>query len=193
MTDEPINPWQGLTSRLLGIAAFLGLLATFGLAPMLIQMNLTTHMQRTANLLGRIMDGPEGDACRASPDTWELRTEDGMRVRAFDYATVAGLGPDQARPDEELLVRLREGNNRVGRLFVRGEQEGAMLIRAKEDGPCSLLQARWPKRSTSRSRELGLILGLTFVAVTIAGALGGSLTVIPVLRRISQRPPQAEV
>jgi signal transduction histidine kinase len=61
-----------------------------------------------------------------------------------------------------------------------------MVIRAANEGPCSLIQATWPPRSSPRRNFLYLLLAGAVIVIALAAALGVVVVVGPLTRRIDR-------
>jgi signal transduction histidine kinase len=179
--------WRGLGTRIVFSSVLCGLLG------ILVAWLLIRHTQRETMQVGfapylhRTFDGKQLQRCESSPETFAIELGSGGRLDAYDIATLRSRNPKSPPLEEALYAKLRSGELAPVQLPRLGSDHGgAMVIRAANEGPCSLIQATWPPRASSRTRLLYLMLAGSVIVMALAAALGVLAVVGPLTRRIDR-------
>jgi signal transduction histidine kinase len=167
--------------------------ALCGLLGLLVAWLLIRHTTRETMQVGfapyihRTFDSDELRTCEGAPETWSIELGRGGRLDAYDVATLRSRNPHSPPLDEALYSKLRSGEPTPVQLpHIGSDHGGVMVIRAANEGPCSLIQATWPPRSSPRRNFLYLLLAGAVIVIALAAALGVVVVVGPLTRRIDR-------
>ena len=179
--------WRGLGTRIVLSSVLCGLL---GLA---VAWLLIRHTTREAMQVGfapyihRSFDTHELARCESAPEKWAVVLESGGRLDAYDVATLRSRNPKSPPVDEALVGKIQSGEHTPVQLPRLGSDHGGvMALRGAPSGPCSLIQATWPPRTSVRRRLLYWLLAGGVGVMAIAAALGVVAVVGPLTRRIDR-------
>jgi signal transduction histidine kinase len=179
--------WRGLGTRIVFSSVLCGLLGIL-VAWLLIRHTTREAMQAGfAPYLHRTFDSKQLARCEASPETYAIELGSGGRLDAYDIATLRSRNPKSPPLEETLYSKLRSGEQAPVQLPRLGSDHGGtMVIRAANEGPCSLIQATWPPRAPPRTHLLYLMLAGAVIVMALAAALGVLAVVGPLTRRIDR-------
>jgi signal transduction histidine kinase len=179
--------WRGLGTRIVLSSALCGLLG------LVVAWTLIRHTTRETMQVGfapyihRTFDSDELRICEAAPETWAIELGRGGRLDAYDAITFRSKNPKSPPLEEALFSKLRSGEAAPVQLpHIGSDHGGAMVIRAANDGPCSLIQATWPPRPSPRRHLLYLLLAGAVTVISGAAALCVVAVVGPLTRRIDR-------
>jgi signal transduction histidine kinase len=178
-----VKIWRGLRTRIIIgsiLCGIIGLIVSWGLIRYTAREALQTGF---APYVRRSVDTAEIQKCEQAPERWFLQLGR-ARVDAYDDRTLASKNPEAAPLDDSLYHRLQGGEANPSKFF-RFEGEQAMVLRVAPSGPCSIVQATWPRRAWPR-RVVYLMLTGTLVVIALAAALGVFFVVQPLTARIAK-------
>jgi signal transduction histidine kinase len=137
----------------------------------------------TSRQLARVFDAVPPAAlaaCDADPRSWTWTGSHDLTAWAIDPVTRTPLSPD-APPIPVLLdLRLRLGEAEP--VLVSPLHDGMLVLH--RDAPCASIVVAWPASPTTRGVLFGLVALVAAVALALAGLLGGSFVVRPLLASI---------
>ncbi len=178
--------WRGLGVRIVAGSALCGVLGLFAARAVIrwtaresIQAGLAAYVRRS-------FDSAELSRCERSPETWSLALDHGGRLDAYDARTLRSLNPTSQPLDMELYAKLEAGEASPVALLHLGSEHRGMLLRSAATGPCSLIQATWPPRSSRTRNSLYFLLVGMVAVIAVAAALGVIAVVSPLTRRIDR-------
>ena len=165
--------WRGLGTRIVLSSVLCGLLGLL-VAWLLIRHTTRETMQvGFAPYIHRTFDSDGLRTCENAPETWAIELGRGGRLDAYDISTLRSRNPQSPALDEALYSKLRSGEATPVQLpHIGSDHGGAMVIRAANEGPCSLIQATWPPRSSPKRRFLYLLLAGVVIVIAMAAGLG---------------------
>ncbi len=179
--------WRGLGTRIVFSSVLCGLLGIL-VAWLLIRHTTRETMQvGFAPYIHRTFDSVELHRCETAPEKWAIELGSGGRLDAYDIATLHSRNLRSPPLDVALYAKLRSGELAPVQLPRLGSDHGGtMVIRASNEGPCSLIQATWPPRASWRRHLLYLMLAGSVIVMALAAALGVLAVVGPLTRRIDR-------
>lgn len=136
--------------------------------------DLTTRGMQSASTMG----------CMRNPAKWGFVTKQGSTLHAYNIQTLRSVNPNAPSIPAHMARKIRSGARRVRSSIPILRGRGAMLLRVRKSGPCSVLYIVW--RIPSRLRWLNL---LRLSSVLLLG-LGLCLVIAyygfvqPILKRI---------
>jgi signal transduction histidine kinase len=179
--------WRGLGTRIVLSSVLCGLLG------LLVAWLLIRHATRETMQVGfapyihRTFDERELARCESDPTRWAIELERGGRLDAYDIATLQSGNPKSPPLDEVLASKIRSGELTPVQLpRIGSDHGGAMALRGAASGPCSLIQATWPPRTSVHRRQLYWLLAGGLGVMAFAAALGVVAVVGPLTRRIDR-------
>jgi signal transduction histidine kinase len=182
-----VKIWRGLGKRILLGSILCGLIGLF------VSQALMRRTARDAILAGvvpyvrNLLESGELARCEANPAHWSIRLRQGVRVDAYDEATLTSANPDAPSLDRGLYERLTNGEPSPLRLArPPGEHAGVMMLRTADSGPCSLVQVTWPPRPLAGRRFWYILLVGAVVVMALATGLGFVAVVRPLTSRIER-------
>lgn len=178
--------WRGLGTRIVFSSVLCGLLGIV-VAWLLIRHTARETMQvGFAPYMHRTFDASQLRRCEAAPESWAIEVGTGGRLDAYDVATLRSRNPKSPPLDEALYAKLKSGEFAPAQPHLGSDRGGTMVIRAAEQGPCSLIQATWPPRASWRRHLFYLMLAGAVIVMALAAALGVLAVVVPLTRRIDR-------
>lgn len=176
--------WGGLFIRFLASAIVCALISTATVGV----LTLDTGLAVAAKGMGMFMNGRRhhlAAECKNEPARWK-QEEAGFQMYAYDDVNGTSANPNAWPLDPKLFDTVKRGQNGAGRYFwLNGQRGGAMVLRAAETGPCSLVQVTWKLDPRLRAQIMWTFFVSGFLSLAVAIGVTALISIRPLLRRLS--------
>lgn len=180
--------WRSLAPRLVLTAV----LTTLGVGSGLLVLQLSVTAEAVGDVVSSALEPLFAGTSRCR-DVHASQERGDVDILWYDAASL--VPTDGAPPIEPAVARrLAAGERRVvqTRFTAPHGGGGALYMRLRGEGPCTLAMLRWHPPLDRRRVRVALFLGGLGLAGTLAGLLGLLLVVRPLLRRIRALAMAAE-
>ncbi len=179
---------RSLATRIVLAALWSGLVGAVGAVVVIQIASRGFRRGLLEGLRQRITHNVSLDACQRDPARFVHVEPDGITVFAYDAATSRSANSEAPALDASLAAQRASQDNPWTSYHFRGRWGGAMIFPGRSQGPCSLLQARWPRTYTPGLTRDQVVIGVVALALcTILEVLVAVFGVfVPLLRRLGR-------